>query len=427
MSGRSRRWQWWAVLVAAVALAGPADDAVQAGIREYKAERWESAVKQFGVALAADPAHLPGYFWRARCLQRLGRWADAATDLEVVVGRKPESAASWVELARCYMELKRTAEASAALGKALALETGNPQAKALREQLTTGAPEPATPSPAPPVLPTRPPEPAAKPVDGRRPVFGQPVGVGSRVAVATDGVTIKEESVAVDGQRLFDYTFGAAPTDWVPGGGIWQVTNRYACEPDWSFFGGQSYGLCAIWNKRRFAGDMVVEAYVAFKHGLPWADKQWFYQPSDLNINLCSELGNLGSGYSFIYSGSNASTTMIRRGDKVLVASREEKDLLPQFTDQNPLFVPDTEGREFGTFHRHWWRLECRRVGQQLSLWVDGRKLVEAADPDPVPSGHLALWTMNSGMMVARVRVAYGQELRLARPQVIVQQPAPLE
>lgn len=401
------------LLVAAAALhaASPGDTAYQAGLRLFRADKTEAALAQFTAAVAADGELLSARFFRAKCLERLSRWADAATEFEAVLARKPESAPSWTELARCRMELKETDAAVAALNKALALEKGSVTAAELKQQLDR-QPKPAAPA-------TVKPRPAPK---VPQPVLPGAPALGSRVGVSVEGVRLVDkdkEDLGVDGQRLVDYTFGSAPSDWVPGGGTWAITNRYACEPDWSFFGGHSKGLCAIWNKRRFAGDMVIEAYVAFKHGLGWANKDWFYIPSDLNINVCSDFNNLASGYSFIYSGRSASTTMIRRGTTVLAQSSAPEDLLPQFLDQNPLFVPDSDGKEFGTFHRHWWRLECRKIGQQISFWVDGRKVLEATDPQPVESGHLAFWTVGSGMMIARVRVAYGNELRMQAPVVV--------
>ncbi len=239
-------------------------------------------------------------------------------------------------------------------------------------------------------------------------------------------LALPPDAVALDGSRLYDYTFGSAPTDWEPRGGTWSITSRYACEPEWSFFGGHGRGLASIWNKREFLGDIAVEAYVAFKHGLPWAPDKWFYVPTDLNLNLCSRPGELASGYSFIYSGRNGSTTMIRRGEQILAATTDPRFLDPQFTDHNPLFQRDEDGRPFGQFHRHWWRLEARRTGRRLTFLIDGRVALQAEDPAPPEGGHVAIWTMGSGLVIARVRIAYQEETRRAEPALTVDEPTPL-
>ncbi|MCC7494402.1 MAG: hypothetical protein IT204_18740 [Fimbriimonadaceae bacterium] len=250
--------------------------------------------------------------------------------------------------------------------------------------------------------------------------------LGPRVGYDSGRLRLGEANFALAGSRLLDYTFGTAPTDWEPVGGTWEITSRYACEPEWSFFGGASRGVCSLWNKRALRGDLAVEVYVAFRHGLPWSNEAWHYIPSDLNLNLCSKRGDLASGYSFICSGRNGSTTMIRRGTRVLAQTSDPQFLVPQFLDVNPLFQQDADGKAFGQFHRHWWRLEARKVGQTLTLLVDGRQALEVTDPAVLDSGHLALWTVGSGMVVARVRVAYQDELRATAPQLVVDQPVPL-
>lgn len=230
----------------------------------------------------------------------------------------------------------------------------------------------------------------------------------------------------VTADQLLDYTFGNAPTDWEPHGGTWAISSRYACEPEWSFFGGRSRGVCALWNKRRFGGDVAIEIYAAFMHGLPWADEQWHYVPSDLNINLFSRPGDLASGYSFIYSGRGGSTTLIRRGQRVLAETHAPQALLPAFSDHNPLFQPDEAGRQFGEFHRKWWRLEARRTGSRLTFSVDGQVVLTADDSDPIDAGQIALWTLGSGFVVARARIAYDHELPPAQAPWVVRQAAPL-
>ncbi len=250
--------------------------------------------------------------------------------------------------------------------------------------------------------------------------------VGPRVAYSSAGVALPGTGITVQGQRLLDYTFGSAPTDWAPAGGTWAITSRYACEPEWSFFGGHSRGLCAIWNKRELRGDVTVEAYVAFQHGLPWASEDWHYVPSDLNINLHSRFGDLSSGYSFIFSGRSGSTTMIRRGAKVLAQTEDPQYLVPQFLDRNPLFQTDDQGRPFGSFHRHWWRLEVSRIGGRLAMSIDGKPALTANDPEPVEQGQVAFWTIGSGMVIARARIAYQDEVRAQQPLVVVREALPL-
>ena len=256
-----RAWLGFALLgamVLAPAWAGPADDALSAGIKELGAGQVDNALREFNRAIGLDPALLAARFYRAKCLAKQEKWAEAIVDLNAVLAKKADSAASWIELARYQTELGQLGDATAALERGLALEPANPAGAEVKRLLAAKA--------------TAPQAPGARAQSGPQGVFASALPIGPRVAVTTEGVKIEDDAIGVDGQRVLDYTFGTAPTDWVPAGGRWEVTNRYACEPDWNFFGGQSRGLCAIWNKRRLDGDVLVEAYVAFKHGLPWAD-----------------------------------------------------------------------------------------------------------------------------------------------------------
>lgn len=382
------------------ALAAPADELVRSGLEALRAGRAAEAWSLFDRAVRLRPDDLSTRFWRAKAAVAGERWREALDDLTQIVRERPTSLPSWVELGRCYVALGDMAKARSALEQALSLEPGHREATRLLDSL------PAAPAP-----------PAGAP---RRPA------VGDRLAWETAGVRVDPRAVWAEGRQVHDYTFGAAPTDWEPAGGTWAISSRYACEPEWSFYGGHSRGICAIWNKRRYRGDLAVEAYVAFKHGLPWADNAWSYIPSDLNLTLHADRGDLGSGYSFIYSGENGAATEIRRGDRLLARTTEPDALIPSFSDHNPLFQADEQGRPFGDFHRRWWRLEARYHAGHLTFLVDGRTVIEAEDPAPRDAGQVAIWTIGSGMVIARVRIAYQEELRTAAPEVVVAAPGAL-
>jgi hypothetical protein len=100
---------------------------------------------------------------------------------------------------------------------------------------------------------------------------------------------------------------------------------------------------------------------------------------------------------------------MIRRGTTVLATSSADDAIPASFTDGHP---GDDE------MHRRWWRLEARAEGSRLTFLVDGVKVVQAYDAQPLRGGQLALWTVHNGMMVARVRVAYDGEQRPTTPKV---------
>jgi hypothetical protein len=225
------------------------------------------------------------------------------------------------------------------------------------------------------------------------------IGVGR----LESGVGLGDIDVA--SAHTYDYTFTGAPTDWAPRGGFWEMTLRWDCDKRWSFYGGYGEGPVALWNKRRFAGDISVEAYVAFKRGL--GNFFEYKNPNDLNLTLCGDGANLDTGYAFLLGADLNRRTAILRNGVELAATSDRSALLPVFEDS-----------EFSmeSFHRRWWRLKAERSGHTIGLWLDDRPILTAHDPDPLPAGHVAVWTVNNGIVVSRIRIHYAQELPATPP-----------
>lgn len=398
----------WVLVTAVLA---PAAE-VERGLELFRAGRFAEAETVFGAAWQGT-GELPALFWRGRARAAQERWAEAAADYRAVLERKPESVPSRLALAAALEKLSRLPEAVCEYCAVLELEPGNEEAAEATRRLAA-APSRPTVAQAPPLTAALPP-PVADETAGPR--------LGPHLAVLADGLPsgfgglLTDGRLDADGGQLLDYTFGSAPTEWEPTCGVWRVSSRFACDPSWSFFGGYSRGLAAIWNKREFVGDIVVEAYVSFKHGLPWNSQSWGYRPADLCLTLCGQGDDPASGYSFIYAGDEGSRTMIRRGDRVLAETSDPRFLSPSYNDVRPA----TE-----EFHRRWWQLVASKSGDRLTFYVDGRQALEVTDPEPLDGGRIALWTVHNGMMVARVRVAYQAERVRRRPAVVVAEPVPL-
>lgn len=208
--------------------------------------------------------------------------------------------------------------------------------------------------------------------------------------------------VQVESGNVYDYTFSTAPTDWWVQSGVWEMTNRWSCSPQWSWFGGRSEEIASIWNKRKFAGDFSVQVYFAFKMGMDGPNAKWHERPSDAAITVCGDGKNLGSGYSFIVGAdSNEHSVLLRQG-KVVAESTAPDAILTSFID----------GR-VGTneIHRRWWFGKINRVGNRIECWLDNKLILTYDDPEPLSAGQMALWTYNNGLMLARVQVFYEKEL----------------
>ena len=209
--------------------------------------------------------------------------------------------------------------------------------------------------------------------------------------------------VDIQSANVYDYTFASAPTDWVPTGGTWNQMNRWTCSPQWSWFGGyQRGGLAALWNKRIFAGDIVMEVYAAFKMGgaTPGGSGE---DPRDLNFTLHGNGRDLDSGYNFIFGGYGNTVTCIMRGTKVLAETQDPKCLIPS---------PEGRGGIARNMHNEWESVRVALRGNHLTLVHNEQLVLEADDPEPpLASGRPAIWTMDNGIMLSRVKVYYAQEV----------------
>jgi hypothetical protein len=216
-----------------------------------------------------------------------------------------------------------------------------------------------------------------------------PLG-GYRIGYQAQGWRVDFKDADVKAQNVYDFTFHRAPTDWRVAAGTWDVASRWTCSPGWSWFGGWSRDLAAVWNKREFVGNVAVQMFVA-----PRMDPQDTYQRAgDLCITLCGDGRDVNSGYNFVFAGDHNKVTRILRGNQVV-----------QETDQVLLPVPF-----HGVGHRRWFNVTAEKIGNTLSLYVDYKLALRYTDPQPLAGRHVALWTRDSGMMLARVTVYYERE-----------------
>ena len=217
----------------------------------------------------------------------------------------------------------------------------------------------------------------AEPLDGRS------VGwAASQARLETSGVNIYSRHVAV-------YAFHKAPTHWRTVAGDWEVTNRWACDPRWSFFAGERARdkLVAMWNKRDFGPDVTVEFAAGIRHDPDRGGSKYAYA-SDANVVLCGDGRDLRNGYNVVFGGWDNTRTRILRNGKTLAETRSVR-----FPRQYSI-------------HRKWFYFKIQTQGGRLRSWVDNALALEATDPEPLTGGKVALWTWDNDIMVARVRIS---------------------
>lgn len=202
--------------------------------------------------------------------------------------------------------------------------------------------------------------------------------------------------VAVGASSLKDYTFTKAPVDWLPASGRWAVTNRWQCDPRWSFYTGRNLaGTAANWFRYEHGKNVTLEFFAGPRMNRESGDNYDYAR--DLNATLVAVAGNLDSGYSFLFGGKGNTGSQITHGEQILHA--------------NPAMrIPEDKA----LVHRHWFHIKIRKQGNHLAWWVDGAKVGEADTAEDTGAGRLALWTWRNQIAVARVRVSSDSLVRAA-------------
>ena len=228
-------------------------------------------------------------------------------------------------------------------------------------------------------------------------------GMAAPEAIGFDGAMPDLGAVQVESGHVYDYTFTSAPVDWKVQSGVWEMTNRWSCSPQWSWFGGRSEEVASIWNKHKFSGDFSAQFYFAFKMGMDGANAKWAERPADVAITVCGDGNNLGSGYSFIIGADGNSHSVLLKQGKTVAESASSDAIMTSFID----------GRvDTNQLHRKWWYAKINKIGDRVECWLDSKLLFTYNDPKPLDGGQLALWTYNNGIMLSRVQVFYENEIK---------------
>lgn len=210
---------------------------------------------------------------------------------------------------------------------------------------------------------------------------------------ATTDETLEVAELGVQSPHFLDCTFASAPVDWRVGEGIWQVTQRWTCSPQWTFFGGKDAPRPTLWSKTAYFGDTVLECFLA----KPMHPETGQDTPVELNLSLCADGQSVDSGYSFILAGEGGKVNRILRRGRTVAEGRYRP------TNANP--------------HRAWYAVRVEKIGGRLRFTVDGRDLLAYTDPEPLPGGHVAFWSDAQGLLIARVRLSFERSQRgMGRP-----------
>ncbi len=196
-----------------------------------------------------------------------------------------------------------------------------------------------------------------------------------------------------------DYTFERSPVDWFIMDGKWAVVNKWICDPRWSWFGGRNlHGLAAITTRYAVEGDFSLDLFFAT---MMMVNDPPYEMLGNYCFTVCGDGADISDGYTFFIGGGMNEWIGVSRGDDIL--KRNHRD------GRYYSFLPVDNRLEFlsnDVVHQRWYHVKIEREGNTLSFWFEGKKYYSFTDPDPLPGGHITLWTYRNGMMLSRVRVA---------------------
>jgi len=207
--------------------------------------------------------------------------------------------------------------------------------------------------------------------------------------------------VRVSSDRVED-TFEESPVGWVTESGVWAVMARYSCQPQWNWFGGFGPYTPTVWTKRRLDGDQTVEAYMGIKMQFDNMPEEEARRFRDTNVTICADGSHLNSGYSVIRAGRpNAHTqTMLLRKGVIVKTTTLPEHLLPSL----------------GLGHRGWFATRIEKRGGEIKVFLDNKLAMTYLDPDPIPGGYAAMWTLNNGIMLGRANYS-AEKMTIGTPR----------
>lgn len=218
---------------------------------------------------------------------------------------------------------------------------------------------------------------------------------GAKIAYYAKGVEVRAESSRIVSDHFLNELFSNAPVRWRTAGcAIAEVTNRWQCDPRWSFFSLKNdlgKGKTAVlWSKSSYPGDAMIEFYVGNK--MEQERGPYYTYARDINITLCGDGQDLTKGYTLMWGGHDNQATYLYR---------------------NGVEVKRVEGRipdEQRLVHRAWMSVRVEKRGSKISFYADrlpGQAPISLVyeDPEPLTGNRVALWTYNHAVMLSRFRI----------------------
>lgn len=165
-----------------------------------------------------------------------------------------------------------------------------------------------------------------------------------------------------------------------------------------------------LWRKEKMSGKVTIEydaCVVVEKEGDRLSDLNCFWMASDPQSpdNLWKR-ADWRSGiflncytlqlYYLGYGGNHNSTTRFRRydGDEAGVTNKDKRPaILTEYTDKENLLKPN-----------HWYHIKITNENNRVCYYIDGKRLVDFRDPNPLTEGWFGFRTTLSRTRITNFR-----------------------
>ena len=255
-----------------------------------------------------------------------------------------------------------------------------------------------------------------------------------RLGLVIRGLTALDiANVEVDNRRVYDDTFHLAPSNWRPQSGNWEMTDRWTCQPSWTWYGGADPAYAVAWSKSSLWGDQQIDFHTGVKMGAtPTSGTEAM---RDLNCSWCADGTDLFSGYTLILGGVDGTKARLYRKGKLVA----EVTMLGSL--QAIALSCDGGGSMRGVHGSMrgvhvWFEVRVTRTGGRIQAILNCMgtahrrtyPLFDWTDPDPLPGGYFSFWTYNNGIVVARATLSAqrwgASPVYSAQPEWLSHQPA---
>jgi hypothetical protein len=233
---------------------------------------------------------------------------------------------------------------------------------------------------------------------GSETVFRAAVDKRAALRVEARGPGVTPGKLTIRAKSVDESHFDAAPVEWIRWRGHSDVTDKWQCDPRWTFLGlwadapDTEHEAAGLFSRVSYWGDQHLRFSFAFKDMLGGRieNQKRRYVRRDLNFAFCCEGEDLASGYCVLIGGfDNRGTQLLRKGELVAEAA-------------SPPFPKFTGG--VGDIHWIWYGLEMSRRENSIDVTMNGKSVIEWTDPEPLDGGHAAVWVLGGGIILGRTR-----------------------